>query len=150
MFSSVVLWLIVRVLVSKIVTAKQWHGNQLCDQRLNPIDLNANSVNRFKLFSYRNLWWTSFSHLIWQNHLKYDPLFCSFCINLIWFLFVYCLLPGQGSYHYESTGVCAQAEWTLTHTSHKATEQSTIEATMTLDGVTRTDSLIRYHRMNDL
>jgi hypothetical protein len=36
-----------------------------------------------------------------------------------------------------------QADWTLTHTSHKGTEQSTIEASITLDGVTQTDSLIR-------
>jgi hypothetical protein len=38
----------------------------------------------------------------------------------------------------------AQADWTLTHTSHKDTEQSTIEASITLDGVTLTDSLIRW------
>jgi hypothetical protein len=31
----------------------------------------------------------------------------------------------------------------LTHTSHKGTEQSRIEASITLDGVTLTDSLIR-------
>jgi hypothetical protein len=37
----------------------------------------------------------------------------------------------------------AQADRTLTHTSHKETEQSTIEASITLDGVTLTDSLIR-------
>jgi hypothetical protein len=30
----------------------------------------------------------------------------------------------------------AQADRTLTHTSHKDTEQSTIEASITLDGVT--------------
>jgi hypothetical protein len=36
-----------------------------------------------------------------------------------------------------------QADWTLTHASHEDTEQSTIEASITLDGVTRTDSLIR-------
>jgi hypothetical protein len=29
----------------------------------------------------------------------------------------------------------AQADWTLTHTSHKDTEQSTMEAFITLDGV---------------
>jgi hypothetical protein len=28
-----------------------------------------------------------------------------------------------------------RADWTLTHTSHKDTEQSTIEASITLDGV---------------
>jgi hypothetical protein len=33
----------------------------------------------------------------------------------------------------------AQAEWTLTHTSPKDTEQRTIEASTTLDGVTLTD-----------
>jgi hypothetical protein len=33
----------------------------------------------------------------------------------------------------------AQADWTLTHTSDKDTEQSTIEASITLDGVTLTD-----------
>jgi hypothetical protein len=38
----------------------------------------------------------------------------------------------------------AQADWTLTHTSHKDTEQSTIEASITVDGVTLTDSLIRW------
>jgi hypothetical protein len=38
----------------------------------------------------------------------------------------------------------AQADWTLTHTSHTDTEQMTIEASITLDGVTRTDSLIRW------
>jgi hypothetical protein len=37
-----------------------------------------------------------------------------------------------------------QADWTLTHTSHKDTEQCTIEASLTLDGVTLTDSLIRW------
>jgi hypothetical protein len=37
----------------------------------------------------------------------------------------------------------SQADWTLTHTSHKDTEQSTIEASIALDGVTLTDSLIR-------
>jgi hypothetical protein len=36
----------------------------------------------------------------------------------------------------------AQADWTLAHTSHKDTEQSTIEASTTLDGVILTDSLI--------
>jgi hypothetical protein len=36
----------------------------------------------------------------------------------------------------------AQADWTLTHTSHKDTEHSTIEASITLDGVTRTNSLL--------
>jgi hypothetical protein len=36
-----------------------------------------------------------------------------------------------------------QADWTVTHMSHKDTEQSTIEASITLDGVTLTDSLIR-------
>jgi riboflavin synthase alpha subunit len=39
----------------------------------------------------------------------------------------------------------AQADWTLTHTSHKVTEQIAIEASITLDGVTLTD-----YRMNDL
>jgi hypothetical protein len=37
-----------------------------------------------------------------------------------------------------------QADWTLTHTTHKHTEQSTIEASIRLDGVTLTDSLIRW------
>jgi hypothetical protein len=37
-----------------------------------------------------------------------------------------------------------QADWTLTHTSHKDTERSTIEASITLDGVTLTDPLIRW------
>jgi hypothetical protein len=37
----------------------------------------------------------------------------------------------------------AQADWTLTHTSPKGTEQSKIEVSITLDGVTPTDSLIR-------
>jgi hypothetical protein len=36
-----------------------------------------------------------------------------------------------------------QADWTLTHTSHKDTEQSTIEASITLNGVTVTDPLFR-------
>jgi hypothetical protein len=36
----------------------------------------------------------------------------------------------------------AQAGWTLTHTSH--TEESTTEASITLDGITLTDSLIRW------
>jgi hypothetical protein len=38
----------------------------------------------------------------------------------------------------------AQADWTLTHTSHKDTEQSTIEASITLDGGTLTETLIRW------
>jgi hypothetical protein len=37
----------------------------------------------------------------------------------------------------------AQADWTLTHTSHKDTDQSTIEASVTPDGVTLTNSLLR-------
>jgi hypothetical protein len=37
----------------------------------------------------------------------------------------------------------AQADWTLTHTSYKNIEQSTIEASITLDGVTLTHPLIR-------
>jgi hypothetical protein len=37
----------------------------------------------------------------------------------------------------------AQADWTLTHTSHEDRKQSTIEASITLDGVTLTDPLIR-------
>jgi hypothetical protein len=36
----------------------------------------------------------------------------------------------------------AQADWTLTHTSHKDTEHNIIEASVTLDGVTLTDPLI--------
>jgi hypothetical protein len=40
----------------------------------------------------------------------------------------------------------AQADWTLIHTSHKAPSQSTIEAPITLDGVTLTGD----HRINDL
>jgi hypothetical protein len=38
----------------------------------------------------------------------------------------------------------AQVNWTLTHMSHKDTEQSTIEAPITLDDETVTDSLIRW------
>jgi hypothetical protein len=38
----------------------------------------------------------------------------------------------------------AQADWTLTHTSHKDTDQSVMETSITLDGVTLTDSLIRW------
>jgi hypothetical protein len=38
----------------------------------------------------------------------------------------------------------AQDDWTLTHTSHKDTEQCKIEASITLDGITLTDSLIRW------
>jgi hypothetical protein len=37
-----------------------------------------------------------------------------------------------------------QANWTWTHTSHKDTEESAIEASITLDGITMTDSLIRW------
>jgi hypothetical protein len=37
----------------------------------------------------------------------------------------------------------AQTDWTLTHMSHKDREQSTMEASITLNGVTLTDSLIR-------
>jgi hypothetical protein len=37
----------------------------------------------------------------------------------------------------------AKADWALTHTSHKDTEQSTIEASITLDDVRLTDPLIR-------
>jgi hypothetical protein len=36
----------------------------------------------------------------------------------------------------------AQVDLTLIHTSHKDTEQSTIEAAIALNGVTRTDSLL--------
>jgi hypothetical protein len=32
-----------------------------------------------------------------------------------------------------------QADWTLTHTSHKDTEQRTTEASITLNGITLTD-----------
>jgi hypothetical protein len=37
----------------------------------------------------------------------------------------------------------AQADWTLIRASHKDTEQSTIDASVTLDGVTLTGRLIR-------
>jgi hypothetical protein len=37
----------------------------------------------------------------------------------------------------------AHADWTLTHGSHKDTEQSTTEASVTLNGITLTDPLIR-------
>jgi hypothetical protein len=37
----------------------------------------------------------------------------------------------------------AQADWTLIHTTHKDTEQSTVEASITLDGVTMIDPLTR-------
>jgi hypothetical protein len=37
----------------------------------------------------------------------------------------------------------SRADWTLTHTSHKDTEQSTTQVSITPDGVTMTDSLIR-------
>jgi hypothetical protein len=36
-----------------------------------------------------------------------------------------------------------QAEWTLTHANHEDAEQSTVKASMTLVGVTLTDSLMR-------
>jgi hypothetical protein len=39
-----------------------------------------------------------------------------------------------------------QADCTLTHTSYKDTEQSTIEASITLDRITLTDSLVRWLR----
>jgi hypothetical protein len=42
-----------------------------------------------------------------------------------------------------------QADWTLTHTSHKDTEQSKIEASITLDVVTLTHRSGDYG-MNDL
>jgi shikimate kinase len=37
----------------------------------------------------------------------------------------------------------AKADWTLTHTCHKNKKQGTVEAAITLNGVTLTDSLIR-------
>jgi hypothetical protein len=37
----------------------------------------------------------------------------------------------------------SQADWSSTHTSHKDTEQSTLESSVTLDGITQTDSLLR-------
>jgi hypothetical protein len=43
-----------------------------------------------------------------------------------------------------------QADWALTHTSHKDTEQSTIEASITLDGVTLMTNISGVHGMNDL
>jgi hypothetical protein len=43
---------------------------------------------------------------------------------------------------------CSERSWLDTHTSHKDTEQSTIEASITLGGITLTDS--GDHRMNDL
>jgi hypothetical protein len=38
----------------------------------------------------------------------------------------------------------AQADWALIHMSHRETEQSTIEASITLGGVTLNDSLIGW------
>jgi hypothetical protein len=43
----------------------------------------------------------------------------------------------------KTSTIRAQPDWTLTHTNHKDTEQSTIEAFITIEGVTRTDSLLR-------
>jgi hypothetical protein len=37
----------------------------------------------------------------------------------------------------------AQVDWTLTHTSHTGTEQSTMEVSIKLDRVIRTDSQLR-------
>jgi hypothetical protein len=53
------------------------------------------------------------------------------------------ITQGYTIYTQDANSFRAQADWTLTHTSHKDTEQSTIEASITLDGVTLTDSLIR-------
>jgi hypothetical protein len=44
----------------------------------------------------------------------------------------------------------AQADWALTHTSHKDTEQGTIEASIALDGVTLTDPLITFSLPGDI
>jgi hypothetical protein len=45
--------------------------------------------------------------------------------------------------HFKYRVFSAQAKWTLTHTSHKDTEQSAAEASITLDAVALSDSLIR-------
>jgi hypothetical protein len=49
---------------------------------------------------------------------------------------------GNNEYNYRVFRV--QADWTLIITSHKGTKHNTIEASITLDGVTLTDSLIRW------
>jgi hypothetical protein len=69
-------------------------------------------------------------------------LFLQSCLGSTW-RWKYSQLPNLGMYRIYRV-FRAQADWTLTHTSHKDTEQSTIEASITLDGVTLTDSLIRW------
>jgi hypothetical protein len=53
------------------------------------------------------------------------------------------LYPRSYSYIIKYRVFSEQADWTLTHMSHKDTKQSTVEANITLDGVTLTDPLIR-------
>jgi hypothetical protein len=53
------------------------------------------------------------------------------------------VLPFSHTHTHTHRAFRAQADSTLTHTSHKDTEQSTTEASITLDGVTLTDPLIR-------
>jgi hypothetical protein len=60
-----------------------------------------------------------------------------------------CISPDRKIYfllqkNWKYRGFRAQADWTLAHTNHKDTKQSTVEASITLDGVTLTDSLIRW------
>jgi hypothetical protein len=75
----------------------------------------------------------------------------TWCISL---LFTDCCLVTAGfcDYTFLTLSKCAtlyrmfsaQAGWTLTHTSHKDTEQSAVEASVTLDSITLTGLLIRW------
>jgi hypothetical protein len=63
-----------------------------------------------------------------------------------WFHCFYfcCIMNGVGISTNKYRVFSAQADWTLTHTNHKDTEQSTIEISVTVHGVTLSDSLIRW------
>jgi hypothetical protein len=73
--------------------------------------------------------------------VQHNPLQCQGTDFVLWYLSLPLgVISADNIYRMFS----AQADWTLTHTSHKDTEQSTIEASVTLDGITLTDPLIRW------
>jgi hypothetical protein len=87
-------------------------------------------------------------HVIYTSHRRRAPSFVRLLISYQEYHF--------GDWHNE-TGASvlplhaelyrvfrAEVHWTLTHTDHKDTGQSTTEASITLDGVTLTDSLLRW------
>jgi hypothetical protein len=86
----------------------------------------------------------------WYKALSYTS--TSIYIIIIIIIMTQCLIKDQRNFTFylylksiqKYLVFRVQADWILIHTSHKDTEQNTTEASLTLDGITLTDSLISW------